>query len=495
MLRLIAPHLRVESVLELGAERLAELGLDALLLDVDCTLKNYLADDVTPDVSAWIEQLRSAGIGMCLVSNGGGKRIRRLAEKLDLPFVAKACKPFPFGTTAALKKMNFPPARTAMVGDQLFADIMAGRLAGLTCILVRPIHPEEEPWFTRLKRPLERRLLDTKRKAESGKRKAEIRNQKSEIRNPYVAIARPDHWFKNVFMVLGVVLACFYHPELVEIGMLVPLGFALAATCLVASSNYVINEILDAPTDRNHPVKRHRPVPSGVVNVKLAYVEWLLLAVVGLAMAWSLNRPFFFSALGLWIMGLVYNVPPVRTKELPYVDVLSESVNNPLRLLLGWFAVSQTAVPPVSLMVSYWMIGAFFMATKRFSEYRAIDRAETAGAYRGSFKYYDEEKLIISMFFYSTAAALLLGVFIIRYHLELILSIPLIAGFFAYYMHVALKKESAAQAPERLYRERGLMAYLVLCVVVFVLLMFVNIQPLYDLFKVEPSQVSPLWEF
>jgi 4-hydroxybenzoate polyprenyltransferase len=312
---------------------------------------------------------------------------------------------------------------------------------------------------------------------------------------PYVSIARPDHWFKNVFMVLGVALAYFYHPELLSLGQLGPLAWALAATCLVASSNYVINEILDAPTDRNHPVKRNRPIPAGLVNIKAAYVEWLLLGAVGLGMAWALNRPFFLSAAALWIMGLVYNVPPVRSKELPYIDVLSESINNPLRLMLGWFAVSQLAVPPVSLMVSYWMIGAFFMATKRFSEYRAIAQADTAGAYRSSFKYYNEEKLLISMFFYSTAAALLLGVFIIRYHLELILSVPLIAGFFAYYMHVAFKKESAAQAPERLYRERGLMAYLVLCVVVFMLLMFVNIQPLYELFNVEPSRVAPLWEF
>ncbi len=159
MLRLIAPHLRIESVLELSVERLAELGLDSLLLDADCTLKNYLAEDVTPEVREWIEQLRAADIGMCLVSNGGGRRISRLAATLDLPFVAKACKPFPFGVRSALKKMDFQKARTAMVGDQLFADIMAGRLAGLTSILVRPIQPEEEPWFAQLKRPLERRVL------------------------------------------------------------------------------------------------------------------------------------------------------------------------------------------------------------------------------------------------------------------------------------------------------------------------------------------------
>jgi len=159
MLRLMAPHLRVGSVLELSLERLRELELDALLLDVDCTLKRYHQEDVSPDVAAWIEQLRGGGIGLCLLSNGMGKRIQRFAENVELPFVAKALKPFPFGCRAAVRKMGFNPRRTAMVGDQLFADVMAGRLAGLTSILVEPLHPEEEPWFTRLKRRPERLLL------------------------------------------------------------------------------------------------------------------------------------------------------------------------------------------------------------------------------------------------------------------------------------------------------------------------------------------------
>ena len=159
MLQILIPHLRVESVLELDVERLREMGLDALLLDVDCTLKSYRSEVPSAEVSTWLRGLHSAGIGLCLVSNGLGRRIERLAARLDVPFVAKAAKPFPFGIRAALRETGFDPQRTAMVGDQLFADVIAGRLAGLTSILVRPIRPEEEPWFTRLKRPVERFLL------------------------------------------------------------------------------------------------------------------------------------------------------------------------------------------------------------------------------------------------------------------------------------------------------------------------------------------------
>jgi hypothetical protein len=153
------PHLRVPSVRELGPERLAGLGLDALLLDVDCTLKRYRESRCNADVVAWIESLREAGIGLCLVSNGRGRRIAAVAEHLNLPFVATAMKPLPFRIRSVVRKMGFQPKRTAMVGDQLFADILAGRLAGLWTILVEPIHPEDEPWFTQLKRRPERALL------------------------------------------------------------------------------------------------------------------------------------------------------------------------------------------------------------------------------------------------------------------------------------------------------------------------------------------------
>jgi 4-hydroxybenzoate polyprenyltransferase len=296
-------------------------------------------------------------------------------------------------------------------------------------------------------------------------------------------------------MVLGIVLAFFCHPDLLRGEVVSPILWAVATTCILASSNYVLNEILDAPTDLSHPVKRHRPIPSGQVNVPIAYVEWLVLGALGLWMAAQLNRPFLYSGAFLLIMGCIYNIPPIRSKDLPYVDVLSESVNNPIRLLLGWFAVTPVDFPPVSLLIAYWMIGAFFMASKRFAEYRSLGQKEIAGAYRKSFRFYDEQKLLISMFFYATSFALFLGVFIIRYHLELILVVPLISGFISHYLYVAFKDASAAMNPERLYRETGLMINLAICIIVFSLLMFVHIPILYDMFNVVPASVPKLWSF
>lgn len=312
---------------------------------------------------------------------------------------------------------------------------------------------------------------------------------------PYVQIARIDHWFKNVFMILGIALALFYEPELFAWGSILPLLLAVAATCLIASSNYVMNELLDAPYDRLHPVKKDRPVPSGKVKSSWAWMEWFLLGASGIVLAFTLNGHFGTTGVLFLVSGLIYNIPPIRTKELPYLDVLSEALNNPIRLLLGWFALITDSVPPLSLVLAYWMVGAFFMATKRFAEYRRIGDPIRAQGYRKSFGYYTENRLLLSMFFYAMACSFMSGIFLVRYHVELILFIPIGAGFLTYYLQVGLLEDSPVQNPEKLFKERKFVLYVGLSTSLFLLLMFVEIPFLYEMFNIEPSVVSPLWIF
>jgi 4-hydroxybenzoate polyprenyltransferase len=261
-------------------------------------------------------------------------------------------------------------------------------------------------------------------------------------------------------------------------------AFGVASICLVASSNYVVNEVLDAPSDLSHPIKFARPVPSGRVNVPLAYVEWLLLMVVGVALGYQISVPFAVTAFVLWVMGCIYNIRPVRSKDLPYLDVLSEAVNNPLRMLAGWFIVGSATVAPGSLLLSYWMVGCYFMAMKRYAEYREIADPQRAAAYRKSFRYYTEDRLLVSIMFYGSAAMLFLGAFVMRYRLELILSFPLIALVMAIYLLLGLRPNSSVQRPEGLYKEPTLMVAVVACSIVITILMLVDIPSL-------PNLVAP----
>ncbi len=311
----------------------------------------------------------------------------------------------------------------------------------------------------------------------------------------YITIARPDHWFKNGFMVLGIVIAFFIEPTLLKTNCYLTLVIAVIVTCLVSSSNYVINEILDAPGDKLHPEKKNRPVPTGRISISVAYAEWLLLAVVSLGMAYVLNFPFFLSVMALWVMGLLYNMPPIRTKDIPYIDVLSESINNPLRLCTGWFALIPDRFPPVSIIITYWMAGAFFMGTKRFAEYRTINDSTVSSEYRASFRHYNETNLLLSILCYTIVCSFFFGIFVVRYHLELILCAPLFAGFFVYYLKIGFKPDSPVQHPEKLYKETNLMIYLAISFIAFVLLLFVKISFLYEIFNVVPFTINPLWVF
>ncbi len=311
----------------------------------------------------------------------------------------------------------------------------------------------------------------------------------------YISIARPDHWFKNGFMVIGIFLAFFIEPLDSNTTIVLNIMLSIISVCLVASSNYVINEVLDAPFDRHHPEKCKRPVPSGRVYLPVAYAEWIILAAMGLYTGFLISWPFFYSALSLWVAGLVYNIPPLRTKEIPYVDVLTESLNNPIRLFMGWFAIVPDKIPPISIIFAYWMAGAFFMGAKRFAEYRMINDPETAQKYRASFKFYSSEKLLLSIFFYVSLCSFFFGVFLIRYHLELIIGVPFFAGLFAYYLKLSFLHDSPVQKPEKLYREKNLMIFLVLSVVVFIGLLYSHIPFIYDVFNVIPYKLSPLWVF
>lgn len=251
----------------------------------------------------------------------------------------------------------------------------------------------------------------------------------------------------------------------------------------IASSNYIINEVLDAPFDRLHPLKCLRPVPSGRVNIPLAYAQWIAFLFVGLGLGALVNATFGGVVFALWVMGCFYNFRPFRTKDVPYLDVLSESVNNPLRLLAGYYIINPGYLPPISLLLSYWMIGSYFMALKRFAEYRELADPQIAGSYRKSFRYYNEENLLTSILFYGSAAMLFLGAFIIRYRIEWIIAVPLIALVMAIYLNISFKKDSAAQAPEKLYRERGLVTACAATALLLIALLFVDIPFLHTEFK------------
>ncbi len=298
----------------------------------------------------------------------------------------------------------------------------------------------------------------------------------------HIQIARFDHWVKNVFILPGIIVPLSFDQYRLSFSLLVRIAIGILSVGLVASSNYVINELMDAPFDRFHPSKSSRPVVQGRIDIPLAYVQWILLAVVGLALAWRVSTCLLWTESVLWVMGCVYNIPPIRTKDLPFVDVLSEALNNPLRLLAGWFMVTTSIIPPASLLLCYWMVGCYFMGLKRFSEYRQINNHEAAARYRKSFANYTEVSLLTSVMFYASTGMLFFGAFIMRYRLELILSFPFVAFVMAIYLRLAFDHDSVVQRPEGLYRQPLLVSSVISCAIVMILLVKVDLPKLHQVF-------------
>lgn len=293
----------------------------------------------------------------------------------------------------------------------------------------------------------------------------------------YLALARFDHITKHVFIVPGVVLAyALRHPTLDGIVVSLLAGFLSAV--LIASANYVINEWLDRQSDVFHPEKSKRTALRVQLSPYIVYAEYVVLAAAGLVLAHQVGFLFTLAAIVFILSGIVYNVRPVRSKDVAYLDVLSESINNPIRLVLGWTMIDHATLPPSSLLLAYWMGGGFLMAAKRLSEYREIASGpgvEVLHRYRRSFVSYTAESLTVSCFLYAILSAFFIAVFLIKYRIEYVLAFPFIAMTFAIYLRLSMRPHSVAQKPEKLFHSRPLVAAVTLTVAVLLLTTFVNL--------------------
>lgn len=306
----------------------------------------------------------------------------------------------------------------------------------------------------------------------------------------YLSLARFDHVTKHVFVLPGLILAyALQAPPLESLFFNVAVGL-MSAIC-IASANYVINEWLDREHDAAHPTKSKRRAVVVELRSSLVYGEYLFFAVTGLVLGYLVGTLFFVTSIAFLASGILYNVRPMRVKDKPYLDVLMECANNPIRFLLGWAMVDGSTLPPVSVLAAYWMAGAFLMAAKRLGEYRDI--SQTAGVavlsrYRRSFHYYTEESLMVSCFVYAMMTAFLSGVFLVKYRVEYILVFPFISFLFSVYIWLAARPGSVVQRPERLFHSRRLDVVLGACIAVFILATFIDM-PFLD-FVATPSFIS-----
>lgn len=135
----LLPAIKLQKLTELTPEMLTNRGIKLLILDLDNTVSPYKVNEPTPETVAWRERMRKGGIELYIVSNNHGDRPFLFSQSLDIPYIKRAGKPSPRGIREVLRKTGYAPHEAALAGDQIYTDMLASNLAGITGVLVEPI--------------------------------------------------------------------------------------------------------------------------------------------------------------------------------------------------------------------------------------------------------------------------------------------------------------------------------------------------------------------
>ncbi len=155
LLRWVCPDLQVRQVTQVPLEVLWTKGIRVLFVDLDNTLTELGSQRISQPVQQWLERAKALGFQVIIVSNAARQeRVNKVAQSLGIIGIAAAWKPRRFVFRRYLAWQKFSPQQAAMVGDQLFTDILAGKRVGMFTILVEPL--TERRFITgRIQRPLE----------------------------------------------------------------------------------------------------------------------------------------------------------------------------------------------------------------------------------------------------------------------------------------------------------------------------------------------------
>lgn len=153
------PNLYLDSILQITPKLLERIGVCAIILDVDNTIRQYRSKEISSKVLNWVNLIKNAKISIVILSNNFNKNVEPVAKVLNLPYYGLGFKPFPFGLKKAAKKLNVNEKQIAVVGDQIFTDIVGGNLQGFKTILIKPIK-EEKGLLWKIKRRLEKLVLN-----------------------------------------------------------------------------------------------------------------------------------------------------------------------------------------------------------------------------------------------------------------------------------------------------------------------------------------------
>jgi len=160
MISRLVPHQHLPSVIELNLDDLRDRGIRGIIFDLDNTLGSWGFTEWDGRVLAWLADVEAAGFRLAFLSNDEGSNRDAVRAGLNgHPLRFNAGKPGTAGFREMLRALDLDASQVAMIGDQIFTDVLGARRLGLHTVLVRPVDPHSETPSTRLRRWLERQIL------------------------------------------------------------------------------------------------------------------------------------------------------------------------------------------------------------------------------------------------------------------------------------------------------------------------------------------------
>lgn len=275
---------------------------------------------------------------------------------------------------------------------------------------------------------------------------------KSIIKN-YITLLRPRHWLKSLFLFA----APFFGGRLFSEGTLLKAVPVFMAFSLSASAAYIFNDIRDCENDRLHPDKEERPLPSGRISKRNAFIFALSLAAVSMFLSYKIAPAFFYYVLSYLFIQASYSV---KLKNIPVVDIFCIASGFIIRVLAGGAAFN--------VEVSQWLLLTMFMISlvlatgKRFGEINRLD--DKAVNHRKSLSYYSSATLNEILLISSSASLIAYSLYTVEQFHRLVYTVPIVT--FGLFRYIMLAKQGMGDPTDAMTKDR----WLALTVAVWLLL-------------------------
>ena len=169
-MKILYPNLYLEKVEDINISILMKNKIKLIILDVDNTLIDYYRN-LSDNIKEWAKEMKGQGIKLYILSNTNNKeKVKEVADKLDLEYKYLAMKPLKRGFKYVQKRFNVKPENIAVVGDQIFTDVIGGNRCKMFTILVDPINKDKDYWYTAWKRPIEIKIKNKFKNTKEGEK-------------------------------------------------------------------------------------------------------------------------------------------------------------------------------------------------------------------------------------------------------------------------------------------------------------------------------------